>query len=215
MSTPSFLENDSLEGWEGWDESLGLILPDTDPVMDQPSPDPPAPEAPASEELTIPELKAEIDQKVRLAAETAREARWSHFYDHIPRTELDWTLEGRYVCRAVHLRCYGSDLRDGFNYGIHLRTAAHLRHEAELAAEWVEPSPSPTQPPTPEAPASEMEQQVEVPIEEGAIDPAHSSTGYGDGEALTKPTKRPRLPLDAVIPDSEEDDPLPAPKRAR
>ncbi|KAJ4139877.1 hypothetical protein NW768_001224 [Fusarium equiseti] len=99
MSTPSFLENDSLEDWESWDESLSLVLPDTDPVMDQLSLDPPDPE-----ELTIPELKAEIDHKVSLAAEEAtREYYPGYFHAYTPRTEVDWTMEGRFAFRAVHL----------------------------------------------------------------------------------------------------------------
>ncbi|PCD20760.1 hypothetical protein FGRA07_04912 [Fusarium graminearum] len=66
----------------------------------------------------------------------------------------------------------------------HLQTAAHLRHEEALAAAWVETA-----------------QQVAL-VEDGglpaerAMNSAHSSVG--DGEAL-------RLPLDAVIPDSDSE----------
>ncbi|CAG1977035.1 unnamed protein product [Fusarium graminearum] len=66
----------------------------------------------------------------------------------------------------------------------HLQTAAHLRHEEALAAAWVETA-----------------QQVAL-VEDGglpaerAVNSAHSSVG--DGEAL-------RLPLDAVIPDSDSE----------
>jgi hypothetical protein len=68
-----------------------------------------------------------------------------------------------------------------------------------------------------------MEQPVEVmEIDtdfqaERAMDTTHSAAGEGDGIPLTTTTKRARLALDAVIPDSEEDeeDMLPEPKRPR
>jgi hypothetical protein len=52
---------------------------------------------------------------------------------------------------------------------------------------------------------------------ERAIDTTHSAAGEGDGIPLVTTTKRARLALDTVIPDSEEDeeDLLPQAKRLR
>ncbi|CEF76596.1 hypothetical protein FGSG_08294 [Fusarium graminearum PH-1] len=115
---------------------------------------------------------------------SAREHLMGSLYAHLPCSEVDWALEGTAVCRVVGIGCYGLDIPGWARLQRHLQTAAHLRHEEALAAAWVETA-----------------QQVAV-VEDGglpaerAMNSAHSSVG--DGEAL-------RLPLDAVIPDSDSE----------
>ncbi|KAM0495090.1 hypothetical protein ACHAP8_008225 [Fusarium lateritium] len=129
--------DDELANRKGWDETLSLELPDTDPVIDQPAPETPPVEAPVSGELTIDKLKAINDVKVRLPAIDARKHSLGSLYAHLKFTEVDWTFEGRYVCRAVGLECSGLELRSVLGLAVHLHNPVHMNHEKSLATEWV------------------------------------------------------------------------------
>ncbi|KAG8671120.1 hypothetical protein FPOAC1_004359 [Fusarium poae] len=105
--------------------------------MDQPPTETPPPEAPVEVELTMAELKAIIDAKVRLATINARQNLTGCLHAHLQFTEVDWTFEGLFVCRAVGLECSGFDLGSMPELEMHLHSEAHLHHEAALAEEWV------------------------------------------------------------------------------
>ncbi|KAF9773763.1 hypothetical protein IL306_008391 [Fusarium sp. DS 682] len=246
MATPSL--NDILGEWKIVDESLGMDLPDVEPDMYQPpTPAPPPPSPPA---LPMDELITSIEAKVERAAMAAREHLLGPTFAHLPNVQLDWTLEGQYVCRVVGMKCHGKDCKQRVRLRTHLHSKGHLvsyklsilqgfylvmdanlgqEHNAELAATQAEPASSSSvpEPPTPVATAAEMVLSVEVmdvdseiPAER-AIDTTHSATEEGDGKSRVNATKRPRLALDAIIPDSDgedEEDILyhePSPKRLR
>ncbi|KAK6710103.1 hypothetical protein SNK05_004578 [Fusarium graminearum] len=52
MSVPCLVENDALADWAAWDESLGWVMEDPNPAMDQPPTETPPTEAPASPKPT-------------------------------------------------------------------------------------------------------------------------------------------------------------------
>ncbi|UZP37131.1 hypothetical protein NXS19_004947 [Fusarium pseudograminearum] len=95
IPVPSLVEDDALADWKAWDESLGWVMEDPNPVMDQPPTEtpptetPPA-EAPTSPKPTIPELKATIDARVR-----AREHLMGSLYAHLPARRLTGRWRGR------------------------------------------------------------------------------------------------------------------------
>ncbi|RGP60632.1 sugar transport stp1 [Fusarium longipes] len=191
------------------DESLSLSIPDIEPVWDQPDPEPspPPPEASASDDRPIAEIKAEIDARVLVAAEAARQHFLRPLYAHLPLSEIDWSLDGLWRCRVVGVPCYGDHHRCWSILKKHLLTREHTRNETALAAAWVEPSSTPPQPPTPVAPASEMATRVAV------VEVGQELPGEEVEEALPESVKR---PLDAQDEDDDDDDePIPRPKRVR
>ncbi|EKJ70297.1 hypothetical protein FPSE_09514 [Fusarium pseudograminearum CS3096] len=157
MSVPCLVENDALADWAAWDESLGWVMEDPDPVMDQPPT-----ETPASPKPTITELKATIDARVRLAAEPISRAR-----------RLTGRWRGR-LCRVVGIGCYGLEILCWAKLQRHLRSKPHLRHEEALAAARVET-----------AQQVAVVEDGGLPAER-AMNSAHSAVGDGDEEALPK-----------------------------
>ncbi|KAF4951933.1 hypothetical protein FSARC_12776 [Fusarium sarcochroum] len=147
-----------------------------------------------------------MELKVKMTAEAAREHLTGHFFDHLPFSEVNWWLPGRFVCRIVGMPCNGKVFSTKGIFEKHLHTAGHLRmgepsHEARLAAESVSAAPvpsgttpSPQQPPTSVAPAFEMADQVELmdideqPPAERAMTSTHSAIGNGHGRARRNTT---------------------------
>ncbi|KAJ4254443.1 hypothetical protein NW762_010041 [Fusarium torreyae] len=146
-------------------------------------------------------LQRSVDDQVKVAAVAARQHLSGHFYDHLPNFQLDWSLEGRYVCRVVGMPRFGQiSVRSG-QCKSHLRAKKNLDHDARIGTELALV-----------APAVEVADQIEpmdveeeIPAER-AMNTTHSATGEGEeGRSLTNAIKRPKYALDAEIPDSEEE----------
>ncbi|EWZ40480.1 uncharacterized protein FOBCDRAFT_275939 [Fusarium oxysporum Fo47] len=176
--------NDALGDWRIVDETLSMVLPDKEPSLYQPPIPDPAPPSPPP--LPMSELVASIEAKVQRAAVAARQHLLGPLYAHLSNVQVDWSLEGQSVCRVVGMKCHGKKMHKVYDLKRHLVNDEHRNYNAALAAAQAEPASSPSvpEPPTPVAPAPEM-----VPP--------------GDGKSRGKATKRPRLALDAIIPDSE------------
>uniref|UniRef100_A0A0D2XGD8 ABC transporter domain-containing protein n=1 Tax=Fusarium oxysporum (strain Fo5176) TaxID=660025 RepID=A0A0D2XGD8_FUSOF len=200
MATQSLIND--LEEWKIVDESLGMDLPDNDePDMYQPPIPPPPPSSPP------------IPTQAERAGAAARQHLLGPEYAHLPNVQLDWSLVGRDICRVVGMKCHGKRVNAG-HLRRHVRNKTHQKYNDKLAAAQTEPasSLSAAKPPTPVAPAPEMVTPVELmDVESGilaerAINTTHSAREKGDGKSRGKATKRPRLALEATIPDSEGED---------
>ncbi|KAJ9420973.1 hypothetical protein FOXG_02981 [Fusarium oxysporum f. sp. lycopersici 4287] len=209
MATQSLIND--LEEWKIVDESLGMDLPDNDePDMYQPPIPPPPPSSPP---IPMSELVASIEAQAERAGAAARQHLLGPEYAHLPNVQLDWSLVGRDICRVVGMKCHGKRVNAG-HLRRHVRNKTHQKYNDKLAAAQTEPasSLSAAKPPTPVAPAPEMVTPVELmDVESGilaerAINTTHSAREKGDGKSRGKATKRPRLALEATIPDSEGED---------
>ncbi|KAF5589813.1 sugar transport STP1 [Fusarium pseudocircinatum] len=107
-----------------------------------------------------------------------------------------WSLDDELVCRVAGMECYGESFEGTTDLWYHLQTAAHVKHDALLAWEWVEspsssstqPSHSLHQPPTSISPAPETDfvvVEVDEELEaEKAIDASQSAVAAEPGNPL-------------------------------
>ncbi|KAJ3536592.1 hypothetical protein NM208_g6651 [Fusarium decemcellulare] len=168
LSYSTFFED--LAAWPSWDETASADWPDAEPVA--------APSitflAPAKQEAKTntpwKDLQVTVDAKVKVAAEATREHFLSHFYQHLPNSEIDWSMNGLYVCRVVGLSYYGNSFAKPVKLKLPLKTKADLEHDAGLTAQFTAPTPSHPQPPT-------LELLAQSPMLEIAPDAALGSSG--------------------------------------
>ncbi|RKL09801.1 hypothetical protein BFJ68_g8939 [Fusarium oxysporum] len=200
-----------------WDESEETVWPNVASIPLPPSPQVVAPvEQEPWANLPWEELRAKTDARVLKVAEAAREHLLGGLYEHLPHTELDWSLDDEEPrCRVVEMDCYGMSFGRAWALKRHLLRSPHTAHEVRLAEEWVEPpsssspqpSPSLHQPPTPIAPAPEMDfMEVDGELEaERAMDASHSAVAAESGiPVLNASSKRSSAP-NAEIPDLGEE----------
>ncbi|KLP11514.1 uncharacterized protein FFB20_05258 [Fusarium fujikuroi] len=147
--------NDALGDWRIVDETLGMVLPDKEPDMNQPplrSPPPPSPPPlPMSELVASIEAKAERPVQVQRTAVAAREYLQGPLYAHLLNVQVDLSLGGQYICRVIGMKCHGEDQHHAHNLRVHLGNVEHRNYDAALAAAQAEPtlSPSVLETPTP------------------------------------------------------------------
>ncbi|KAL7906413.1 hypothetical protein GGI35DRAFT_487588 [Trichoderma velutinum] len=101
---------------------------------------PPAPGIPR--EPTPFEILEQLEDE-RLAGTSAlvRQITLEHYYAHLPNVELDWEIEGAYVCRVVGLQCYGTKSKSAWHFREHLRRAFHFNHNASQTPQEISPRP--------------------------------------------------------------------------
>lgn len=73
------------------------------------------------------------DAKLRIATEEARRLRFGDMYQHLPNSELDWSLEGRLVDRVVGAHCYGSVSLNIGHFATHLGRNYHIVSDISLS----------------------------------------------------------------------------------
>ncbi|KAF4463554.1 sugar transport stp1 [Fusarium albosuccineum] len=119
LSYSTFFED--LAAWPSWDETASADWPDAEPV------------APVKQEAKTntpwKDLQVTVDAKVKVAAEAAREHFLSYFYQHLPNSEIDWSMNGLYVCRVVGLSCCGNSFAKPVKLKLPLKTKADLMRE--------------------------------------------------------------------------------------
>ncbi|QGI66005.1 hypothetical protein CEK26_009956 [Fusarium fujikuroi] len=204
MATLYTCSSRGLTSHKFWDESEETVW---SVVASIPPPSPPQVVAPMEQEPCANFSYVRVLKVV----EAAREHLLGGLYGHLPHCELDWSLDDdKPRCRVVGMDCYGMSFTRPESLKRHL-LRAHTKHEAQLAREWVEapssspqPSPSLHQPPTPIAPALEMD-FVEVGGEleaERALDTSQSAVAAESGIPIPS-SKRSFAP--AEIPDMGEE----------
>ncbi|PNP80823.1 hypothetical protein FNYG_05795 [Fusarium nygamai] len=190
-----------------WDESEETVWPN---VPSTPPPPPPEVVAPIEHDpcanfsfdrIIEEELRAKTDARILRVAEVAREHLLGELYAHLPHCEIDWSLDDEFGCRVVGMECYEESFEGTTDLRCHLQTAAHVKHDALLAWEWVEsPSSSPQpshslhQSPTSIAPAPETDfvvVEVDGELEaERAIDASQSAVAAESGIPVLNATSK-------------------------
>ncbi|RBR25438.1 uncharacterized protein FIESC28_01676 [Fusarium coffeatum] len=130
--------------WE-WPEYDGnMDIDEPEPELFVPEEEPPVPDIPWQE---LQELQ--IVKEKRLC-ELSREIHQGPYYTSLPNSEVDWSLEGRIVCRVVRCPFYGHEFQLT-NFRKHLHSTMHRRLDEWYESEVAVPSPSPElKSPTPE-----------------------------------------------------------------
>ncbi|RSL94156.1 hypothetical protein CDV31_014436 [Fusarium ambrosium] len=222
MATPSMSMDAELAAWKPFDEDADA---DTNWTGEE------APAFESSVEHTIPaeeapllytpwqELQVAEDAKMEMAAQEARKAMTGSLYNHLRNSEIDWSIEGRYICRVVGMSCFGKKF-DRRGLTVHLKGRPHLRYDAQVTPPRPQRPQTPVSAPMlPQLPARNravrvvmMEIDTSLSVESAMdITPPPSPLGrLGSGLVAQDqvmedrpPTPPPSYPLDAVIPDSE------------
>ncbi|KAH7004760.1 hypothetical protein EDB82DRAFT_471501 [Fusarium venenatum] len=105
------------EGWEWPDDSMAIDHPALE--LPVPAEEPPVPYVPWEE------LRRQEDRKLERMEESGNEASYSHLYAHLENSELDWSLEGRLVCRVPRCPSFGKEFPQLDELKQHLNTKAH------------------------------------------------------------------------------------------
>lgn len=63
--------------------------------------------------------------KEKRLCELSREIHQGHYYASLPNSEIDWSLEGRNVCRIVRCPFYGHVFEPACCLRVHLHNATH------------------------------------------------------------------------------------------
>ncbi|CAG7555367.1 unnamed protein product [Fusarium equiseti] len=138
--------------WPEYDGNMDIDKPE--PELFVPEEEPPVPDVPFPINVSDSSLREELQElqivKEKRLCELSREARQSNYYTSLPNSEVDWSLEGRIVCRVVRCPFYGHEFQLT-NFRKHLRSTMHRRldewYESEVAV--FPPKPGPKSP-TPE-----------------------------------------------------------------
>ncbi|KAH7019865.1 hypothetical protein EDB80DRAFT_209606 [Ilyonectria destructans] len=146
-------------------------------------------------------------------------------YQNLPNSEMDWSIEGRLVCRVVGARCYGDVSSIVGHFATHLASNYHAVLDAEMGLVPEGPVQPMTQPrpatPPPTTPPSSPTMELSPPKPKATrfrwmnAEPSPMSSPVSMPATLPLPdpmsmailSAQPAslYPRDMVIPDSEED----------
>ncbi|CVK91210.1 uncharacterized protein FMAN_09355 [Fusarium mangiferae] len=114
---------DALRDWRIVDESLGVVLPDKEPDMNQPPTPSPPPPSPPPLPTSSPSPANSCD--------CPRASPWT-LYAHLPNVQVYLSLGGQYVCRAIGMKCHRKNQHNAHNLRVHLGNVEHQNYNAAL-----------------------------------------------------------------------------------
>ncbi|RGP78730.1 sugar transport stp1 [Fusarium longipes] len=117
---------------DGWEWPKTDIHGDDEPALELPAPEEILEEIEPEPLLFLEELQMEAEEKRKKLAEIGREAYYGRYYTHLENTEVNWSLEGRFVCRVPRCPHFGQDFNDDSTLSVHLHSQEHKDLE-----EWV------------------------------------------------------------------------------
>ncbi|KAG5802288.1 hypothetical protein H9Q74_013044 [Fusarium xylarioides] len=148
-------------------------------------------------------LHEQDQRRIAVTIET-RQQYCGTFYSHLPNSDIDWEIEGRFICRVKHIVCYGKNYINGTRLMDHLKSARHKKFDAALSRQIQALPSNKRQPEPPTARAT----PVKKPRLPHTID---NPTGHDlclpwvlNKEALEELPRALKYPPWMEIPDSQE-----------